>query len=133
MRYANSVFHVATRAAIALYASKDGLSLSTSMRLQNRLFKLIAFILLTIVIIGLNLILLRSSVDLIRDVNLLYADYSLFQLARHILRVFGATIVEVALVWLLGILNIMSLRYGLIITLVLLIFSGIIILVPISI
>ncbi|BBD69312.1 hypothetical protein NIES4072_33620 [Nostoc commune NIES-4072] len=107
------------------------------MRLENQLSKLIAFLLSTILIIRLNFILLRSSVDLhfyLKNSNVaLYPDYSLFQLARHILKVFGATIVEVAFVWLLVILNTISLRVGLIITLVLLILTGMIILVPISI
>ena len=103
------------------------------MRLQNRLFKLIAFVLLTIVIIGLNIILFRSSLDLIRYLNVTFPDYSLFILATYILKVFGATIVEVALVWLLVILNTVSIRVGLIITLVLLILTGILILVPIAI
>jgi hypothetical protein len=107
------------------------------MRLQNRLFKLLAFVLSTIVIIGLNLILLWSSVDLyfyLINTNIaLYPDYSLLKVAIHILKVFGATLVEVAFGWLLVILNTISLRFCLIITLVLLILSGMIILVPISI
>ncbi len=117
-------------------ASKDGLSLSKNMRLQNILFKFIAFVLSTIVIIRLNLILLRSSVDLhfylISNSLALHYDYSLFQIARHILKVFGATIIEVAFVWLVVILNPLSIRSGLIITLVQLILSGIYILVPFS-
>jgi hypothetical protein len=103
------------------------------MRLQNRLFKLIALILSTIVIIGLNIILLRSSVDLIRSLNGTFPDYSLFLIAKYILKVFGVAIVQVAFVWLLVISNTLSLRSGLIITLVMLISTGIIILVPISI
>lgn len=107
------------------------------MRIQNRLFKLIAFILSTILIIGLNIILFRSSVDLYlyfkASASNLYPDSSLFQIAKHLLKVFGATIVEVAFLWLLVVLNTMSLRFGLIVTLVMLAFSGIIILVPISI
>ncbi|WP_341525765.1 hypothetical protein [Nostoc sp. UHCC 0302] len=107
------------------------------MRLQNRLFKLITFVLSTIIIIGINLVLLRSSRDLrlyfINNKVELYHAYSLFQIATHIVKVFGATIVEVAFVWLLVVLNTMSLKSGLIITLVLLIFSGIIILVPLTI
>ncbi len=99
------------------------------MRLQIRLFKLIVSVLSTIGILGLNLFLLKSSGELIH--------YSIFInfyfiLARHILNVFGVTIVEVAFVWLLVILNFLSIRAGLIITLVLLILSGIIILVPIN-
>ncbi|MBW4424343.1 MAG: hypothetical protein KME50_07760 [Nostoc desertorum CM1-VF14] len=126
-----------SRRSLFSTASKDGLGLSKNMRLQNRLFKLIAFVLSTIVIIRLNFILLRSSVDLhyylINNNVALYPDYSLFQLAKHILKVFGATIVEVAFVWLLVILNTISLRVGLIITLVLLILTGMKILVPIGI
>ncbi|MBW4684336.1 MAG: hypothetical protein KME40_04400 [Komarekiella atlantica HA4396-MV6] len=106
------------------------------MRLQIRLFKLITFILIIIVIVGLNIILLRSSLDLhLYLINISGANYDfyLFQVVRHILKVLGAAIVEAAFVWLLVVLNTMSLRLGLIITLILLILSGIIILLPISI
>lgn len=110
------------------------------MRLQNILFKFIAFVLSTIVILGLNLILLNSSGDLLlffinskiplsNDI----VDYYLFKIAIYILKVFGTTIIEVVFIWLVVILNILSIRSGLIITLVLLLLSGIIILVPISI
>lgn len=65
--------------------------------------------------------------------NVIHPDFSLFHLTIHILKVFGATIVEVASLWLLVILNPLSIRSGLIITLILLMLSGIYILVPISI
>lgn len=103
------------------------------MRFQIRLFKLIVSVLSKIVIIGLNFILLVSSGDLIGYVNVIHPDFSLFDLAIHILKVFGATIVEVAFFWLLVILNLLYIRSGLIITLILLILSVIDILVPISI
>lgn len=92
--------------------------------------KFIAFLL----IIGLNLFLLESMGNLLISYGsaFLRRDYFLFELAIHILKLFGATIVEVAFVWLLVILNPLFIRSGLIITLVLLILSGIIILVPIS-
>lgn len=107
------------------------------MRLPNRLFKFIALILLTIVIIGLNLILFSSSLDLYLYLkpypNPLYPDSYLFQIVKHLLKVLGVTIVEVAFVWLLVILNTMLRQAGLIVTLLVLILSGIIILVPINI
>ncbi len=102
------------------------------MRLQIRLFKLIVSVLSTIGILGLNLILLKSSGDLISYVKTADPTSFFFYLAKHILNVFGGTIVEVAFVWLLVILNPLSIRSGLIITLVMLILSGIYILVPIS-
>lgn len=98
------------------------------MRLQIRLFRLIVSVLSTIGILGLNLILLKSSGDLISYAKTSSPTTYFFYLARYILKVFGVTIVEVAFLWLLVILNPLSIRSGLIITLVLLILNGIYIL-----
>ncbi len=96
-----------------------------------------AFVLSTIVISGLNLVLIRSSLTVrwysLAVINPSNFSYYLYEVAMHLLKIFGAIIVEVALIWLLALLKIISQRHGLIIISVLLILAGIAILLPITI